>query len=84
MKPECWQPKESKSMIEAQKKIDEPQAEETEKEILESIASALHENLPDLVFQLSRIADHLELVTGKMNVSQYSDEKGFIRIANIE
>jgi hypothetical protein len=67
--------------------VPKPQAdEETEKDILASISATLDEHLGDIAYQLSRIADQLELVTGKIPVSHYSDgdDKGFIRVVNIE
>ena len=61
--------------------VPKQEAEETATEIMTSISQALHENLPDLVYQLQRIADQLELVTGTI---RGSEDTGYVRVANIE
>jgi hypothetical protein len=60
---------------------DTQQVEETAKEIATSISAALHEHLEVIAYQLTRIADQLEFISG---TTSYSADKGFIRVANID
>lgn len=60
------------------------QQKETAKDITASMSATLDEHLADIACQLSRIADQLELVTGKITAGYGDSTKGFVRVVNIE
>ena len=67
--------------MQTEQAVPKQEAEETATEIMESISAALNEHLGDIAYQLTRIADQLELA---VDDGQFNNGKGFVRVLNLE